>query len=112
MTTIKNSNPKVSDAILKALGNDSRGRPQISATELKAIKSTAARELRSSETPTATLKAIKSSFDLANRVTGNEYKEKFGDLVSGELKDIAARRQQNLRQVDSNDWTRSRGTTT
>jgi hypothetical protein len=101
---IKNANPNVSNAILKALGNDARGRPQISAAEMKAIKQTAAKELRASENPTATLKAIKSSFDLANRVTGNEYKEKFGELVSGDLKDVAARRQQNLRQVDTNDW--------
>lgn len=113
MPPIKNSNAKVSDAILKALGNDARGRPQISATELKAIKATAAKELRASDKPTATLKAIQSSFDLANRVTGNEYKTKFGE-VTGELKDIATRRQQNLRQVDSNNWNppRSNGSST
>lgn len=104
MPSIKNSNAKVSDAILKALGNDGRGRPQISAAELKAIKAAAAKEIKTSEKPTATLNAIKSSFDLANRITGNEYKEKFGDLVGGELKDIATRRQQNLRQVDTNNW--------
>lgn len=114
-SSIKNSNPNVSNAILKALGNDARGRPQISATEMKAIKKAAETEIKASKNPTATLKSIKSSFDLANRVTANEYKAKFGELVAGDLKDVAARRQQNLRQVDTNDWNRpspSRGSTT
>ena len=105
MPSIKNSNANVSNAILKALGNDARGRPQISATEMKAIKATAAKEIKTSARPTATLKSIQSSFELANRVTGNEYKAKFG-AVGTELKDIAARRQENLRQVEPHHWTR------
>ena len=113
MPAIKNSNATVSNAILTALGNDAKGRPQISATEMKAIKQAAAKEIRSSERPAATLKAINSSFELANRITGNEYKAKFGE-VGSELKDVAARRQQNLRQVDTNNWNRpsSNGSTT
>lgn len=114
-TSIKNANANVSNAILKALGNDARGRPQISAAELKAIRQTATNELRASKNPMATLKTIKSSFDLANRVTSNEYKEKFGDLVSGDLKTVAERRKQNLRQVDTHNWGgggRSNGSTT
>lgn len=105
MAPIKNSNPKVSDAIMKALGNDTRGRPQISAAEMKAIKQTAAREIRNSDKPTSTLKTIQSSFELANRITGGEYKAKFSE-VGTELKDLAARKQQNSRQVDTSNWNR------
>lgn len=111
MPAIKNSNANVSNAILKALGNDARGRPQISAAEMKAIKQTAVKELRASERPAQTLKTIESSFSLANRVTGNEYKEKFG-AIGTELKDLAARQRQNQRQVDTSNWSQPRGSTT
>lgn len=113
-TSIKNANPNVSNAILKALGNDARGRPQISATEMKSIAATATSEIRHSENPKTTLRNIKSSFELANRVTGGEYKAKFSELVSSKLTDVADRRAQSLRQPDTHNWSprSSRGSTT
>jgi hypothetical protein len=115
-TSIKTANANVSNALLKALGNDARGKPQISNKEFADIKKAAVAEVKHSGNPTRTLNSIKASFELANRVTGGDYKSKFGELVSKELTTAVDARKATLRQVDSNDWggrtyTRSGSTT-
>lgn len=103
-SSIKTANPNVSNAVLKALGNDARGKPQISAREFNEIKKTALSEVRGSENPGRTLTNIKASFELANRVTGGEYKKKFGELVQNDLSAAVDARKTALRQVDHNNW--------
>jgi hypothetical protein len=103
-TSIKTANPNVSNAILKALGNDARGKPQISNTEFNAIKKAAVAEVKHSDNPTRTLSNIKSSFELANRVTGGDYKSKFGELVKNDLSAAVDARKTALRQVNTNNW--------
>lgn len=108
MPSIKTANANVSNTILKALGNGST-KPTISANEFSTIKRTALNEVKNSGNPTRTLNSVKASFELANRVTGGKYKEKFTELVETATT-VADRRKQNLRQVDSNDWTFSNDT--
>jgi hypothetical protein len=111
---IKAANANVSNVLLKALGNDARGKPQISNKEWTDIKKAAVREVKQSENPARTLTTVKASFELANRVTGGAYKEKFGDLVQNTLTSAVDARKVALRQVDSTDWSRSysRGSST
>lgn len=103
-TSIKTANPNVSNALLKALGNDGRGKPEISSREWGAIKKAAVNEVKHSGNPTRTLSTIKASFELANRVTGGEYKNKFGELVDKTLTTEVDARKTALRQVNHNDW--------
>jgi hypothetical protein len=114
-TSIKTANANVSNALLKALGNDARGKPQISSREFSEIKKAAVSEVKHSGNPTRTLNTIKASFELANRVTGGDYKSKFGELVSKDLTSAVDARKVALRQVNSNNWSSggsSRGGTT
>jgi hypothetical protein len=104
MPSIKVANPTVSNALLKALGNDAKGKPQISNIEWSNIKKTATGEIKASGNPARTLKTVAASFELADRVTGGKYKEKFGELVKGPLADVAETRKANLRQVDAGNW--------
>jgi hypothetical protein len=103
-TSIKTANANVSNALLKALGNDARGKPQISNKEWTEIKKAAVAEVKHSGNPTRTLGSIKSSFELANRVTGGEYKAKFGELVKNDLSAAVDARKTALRQVNTNNW--------
>ncbi|MHB8872202.1 MAG: hypothetical protein ACYC8T_00810 [Myxococcaceae bacterium] len=72
--------------------------------------------MKKSENPATTLKTIKNSFELADRVTSRKYHEKFGAFVEAKLAPAADDRKTQLRQIDHNDWNRpsrpSRGNTT
>lgn len=105
MPTVKNPNPNVSGALLKALSTkgSTRQPSPISNKEWSDIKKTAVAELRTSKKPTATLSEVKNSFELANRLTEGKYKKQFGELA-GELTAEAKKRQEKLKQLDTGNW--------
>jgi len=105
MPTVKAPNANVSGALLKALSTKSSARQPspISNKEWSDIKKTALAEVRKSEKPTSTLATVKTSFDMADRLTDGKYKKQFGDLA-GELKAEAQKRQQALKQLDTSNW--------
>jgi hypothetical protein len=110
MPTVKNPNPNVSGALLKALSTkgSTRQPSPISNKEWSDIKKTAVAELRTSKKPTATLSEVKNSFELANRLTEGKYKKQFGELA-GELTAEAKKRQEKLKQLDTGNWGVSTG---
>lgn len=105
MPTIKNPNANVSGALLKALSTktSSRQPSPISTTEWRDIKKTALAEVRKSDKPTATLATVKTSFQMADRLTEGKYKKQFSDLA-GDLTAEAAKRQEKLKQLDTSNW--------
>ncbi|MBL8923133.1 MAG: hypothetical protein JNJ54_30060 [Myxococcaceae bacterium] len=110
MPTVKNPNANVSGALLKALstkGSTKQPSP-ISNKEWSDIKKAAVSELRTSKKPTATLSEVKTSFDMANRLTEGKYKKQFGELA-GELTSEAKKRQEKLKQLDTSNWGVSTG---
>lgn len=111
MPTIKKPNANVSNALLQALSTKSSStKPSpISTKEWSDIKKTALTEVRKSDKPTATLATVKASFEMADRLTQGKYSTKFGDLV-GTLSGEAAKRQEKLKQIDTNDWRGGRNT--
>lgn len=110
MPTIKNPNANVSGALLKALSTkgSTRQPSPISTKEWSDIKKTAVAEVRTSKSPTATLNSVKTSFQMADRLTDGKYKKQFGDLA-GELTAEAKKRQEKLRQLDTGNWGVSTG---
>lgn len=105
MPTIKNPNANVSGALLKALSTRTSARQPspISTTEWRDIKKTALAEVRKSDKPTATLATVKTSFQMADRLTEGKYKKQFSDLA-GDLTAEAQKRQQKLKQLDTSNW--------
>lgn len=105
MPTIKNPNANVSGALLKALSTktSSRQPSPISSKEWVDIKKTALAEVRKSDKPTATLATVKTSFQMADRLTEGKYKKQFSDLA-GDLTSEAQKRQEKLKQLDTSNW--------
>lgn len=105
MPTIKNPNANVSGALLKALSTRTSARQPspISSKEWVDIKKTALAEVRKSDKPTATLATVKTSFQMADRLTEGKYKKQFSDLA-GDLTAEAAKRQEKLKQLDTSNW--------
>ncbi len=105
MPTIKNPNANVSGALLKALSTTSSARQPspISNKEWVDIKKTALAEVRKSDKPTATLATVKTSFEMADRLTEGKYKKQFSDLA-GDVTSEAQKREQKLKQLDTSNW--------
>lgn len=106
MATVKKTpNANVSGALLKALSTTSSARQPspISNKEWSDIKKTALAEVRNSAKPTSTLATVKTSFDMADRLTEGKYTKQFGNLA-GELTAEAQKRQQQLKGLDTSNW--------
>jgi hypothetical protein len=111
MAAVKKPNPNVSGALLKALSTTSSSRQPspISNKEWSDIKKTAMAEVTKSTKPTSTLAEVKTSFQMADRLTNGKYTKQFGDLA-GELTAAAKKTQEKAKQLDTNDWSRGSST--